>query len=628
MTALFNSGQWCALPKAYWTIQYEYKRSGRDMQYCFYWKIWLGSAGSYYYNGIMLKLFIDNSEKNITVKGYNSGEKGWSYEGTTEWYTVSEKTSGSVSFNAQLYDTSAGKTEATSSEFKLYVSPAASVPTLSKSTVNFGESITIYTNRVNSAFTHHLYYSVNGGAEVGITSGIESSYTWKVPLSLAANATDGSATITFRLYTFNDGTNMGSNTVSFKAVVAKSDETKPALNMSLMASSDFSQEDWVKTEFIQKRHYVLAEMTASTKQSAGVKSFSLTIDGDTKTVSNPNGFTARLYSEILQKSGNITVKGKVVDSRGISSDEVSQNITVIPYGKPTVRRNKAYGGIVCARYDTATESLSDSGTALKLILGADWYSLAHKENTANVQVQCISGDSYSDWIDIEATSQGGGSENNYVSSFEINTVVPGITLATNKTYTIKIKCTDRFGNYDLIDVTIPTARACLHLGKGGNKAAFGKRAEHDNALEITEEWDFYYKGEVANIPEMGHSSDGWMWEKYPNGFARCYKNVGCAILSGELEPWGNVYETNKTFGGIELPFVFLDTYGIYETKEISYSDKAAFWIVEGANSGVTATHTSEWALARPNDPGAAPYFVWVTVCVAGWLKKPDIKDPE
>ena len=106
MEALFSSRQWNSSPVAYWSIEYEHQRYGADMQYRFHWKVWLKTSTSWYYNAIKIPLYLNGvNVENVQVKTYNSSEKGWTKEGTTGWYTVSGKTSGTTSFYAQIVDT-------------------------------------------------------------------------------------------------------------------------------------------------------------------------------------------------------------------------------------------------------------------------------------------------------------------------------------------------------------------------------------------------------------------------------------------------------------------------------------------------------------------------------------------
>ena len=75
METLFDSRQWCSSPKGYWTIQYEHRRSGSDMQYRFYYKVWINSGG-WFYNAMKMPIYLGgNNIDTIQVKTYNDGEK-------------------------------------------------------------------------------------------------------------------------------------------------------------------------------------------------------------------------------------------------------------------------------------------------------------------------------------------------------------------------------------------------------------------------------------------------------------------------------------------------------------------------------------------------------------------------
>ena len=158
MQDIFSSNKWYSSPTAYWTIQYEYRRDGADMQYRFYWKVWLGQSGSWYDDGLQLQLFLNGVQNNITVKSYKENNKGWSYEGTTEWYTVSNKTSGNTPFYAKLYDTSASTSKATSSTYQLTVSGAGSVLG-DVADFDVDDGVTIRITKYNSAFVDTLVIS-------------------------------------------------------------------------------------------------------------------------------------------------------------------------------------------------------------------------------------------------------------------------------------------------------------------------------------------------------------------------------------------------------------------------------------------------------------------------------------
>ena len=145
MVDLFNSVQWYSSPTAYWTIQYEYQRSGSSMQYRFGWKVWLKSSSAYYNNGLQLQLFLNGTQYNVTVKPYQKDNAGWSYSGTTEWYTVA-KTSGTTPFQAKLYDTNTKTVETTSSSYSLVVSATGAYLTLAQDFTDEETPLILYMN--------------------------------------------------------------------------------------------------------------------------------------------------------------------------------------------------------------------------------------------------------------------------------------------------------------------------------------------------------------------------------------------------------------------------------------------------------------------------------------------------
>ena len=111
--------------------------------------------------------------------------------------------------------------------------PRASKPTLSASTVEMGKTLTIYTNRASSNFTHRLYYGWYGTTYTQIATGVGASYTWTVPLTFANNipdATSGWGTI--RVETYDGSTKLGTADVSFTATVPAS--MKPTCSIQVL----------------------------------------------------------------------------------------------------------------------------------------------------------------------------------------------------------------------------------------------------------------------------------------------------------------------------------------------------------------------------------------------------------
>ena len=563
-TNIFDKSQWCSSPVAYWTIQYEYKRSGADMQYRFYWKVWLKNSTGWFYNGLQLRLFLDGNENDITVKGYNDSQTGWSCEGTTDWYTVKNKTSGTTTFYAQLYDTNDKAIEKTSPSYSLSISPSEAKI----------KSATDFTDESNPSFTFENVggYRINARLEFdgkyirrdNITN--NGAYTFSLTdaeRTVLRNACANSPSMVVRIViaTCYSGTT--------ESDWDWQDKTMTIVNAN--PSYDESKISWTDTDtetvgitgnnqIVQSKSALSIICDAATGvKGATIKKYEVTLNGVTKAITTASGGTVEMGK--VTKPNTLTISVKVTDSRE-NSVTVEKEITIIPYSKPILSRHSSYGQIVCERCDE-NGAIDKSGTYLKLIVSGTWYSLLNKENGATVDVQ-ITGKNYeSAWINVPATALGGGSANGYKSWYDINTVVEGVTLDVKKSYVATIRCIDEFGNasdettYTDLSYKIPTQDVCLHLGKGGNMAAFGKRAEIPNALELDEDWDLVMKGEYLKdfVVEQGTEGE-WTYRKWNSGIAECwlYSQLTfptVAVTGMGISGW---YVTSVE---VPLPFKFL-----------------------------------------------------------------------
>lgn len=111
--------------------------------------------------------------------------------------------------------------------------PAKSNPTVSASTVQMGDSVTIYTNRNSTGFTHTVSYAI-GTASGTISTGVESSVPWTPSPDLAyytGNKTSGTCTITCS--TYNGSALVGTSTITITLTVP--DASVPSVSASTLA---------------------------------------------------------------------------------------------------------------------------------------------------------------------------------------------------------------------------------------------------------------------------------------------------------------------------------------------------------------------------------------------------------
>ena len=418
-----------------------------------------------------------------------------------------------------------------------------------------GSKILVHMNR-KANFTHTVQCKV-GSTTLNIATGAADNCEWDTSMLFPYCVSSKELTGTVVVTTYNGSSKVGDpQPVAFKALVVESDTTKPVAKLVRIAPAGNIPE-WVTHRFVQGVSKITASMEGTANASANIASYSVTVGGKTTTLAT-NGTSADVTTDnAVDWSGDVLVVGRVTDSRGISSNEVSDTITVVPYAEPFLSPHSRYTTIYCARCDENGE-LSDSGESLKLIIKCSWFSLMNKENTATVEVKYYNSAFESEWIPVAVEEQGGGLENNYISFCDINTKVDGVTLETDSSYSVIIKCTDRFGNYDDIEYPIPTSDVCFHLGENGNKAAFGKYAEIDNAVEIDADWDFYMKGNRVSdfVIEEGISGI-WAYRKWNSGVAECF-GVHTVNDVSVSTAWGALFESNTI--SVPLPSgLFVET---------------------------------------------------------------------
>ena len=127
-------------------VSYDKKRQGSDMLYQFYYKIFIsnrkGSLNPYgtYQNPVKATFTLNGN--NVWEKT-TQGNQGWSFEYTSDWITVSNKTSGTTPFKFTIKDTiNTGWCNYTSSTYSLVVDPAGS-DIGAVANFNIGNAITV-----------------------------------------------------------------------------------------------------------------------------------------------------------------------------------------------------------------------------------------------------------------------------------------------------------------------------------------------------------------------------------------------------------------------------------------------------------------------------------------------------
>lgn len=345
MTNICNAKQWNTSPTAYFTLQYEYKRSGTSMLYRFYWKVWLAYDESYYYDGLQFKLTLGDTGQyvfhNITVKGYNNNETGWSYEGTTEWVTVPSKTSGNTYLGVMLIDTNTSKNKYQFSTALIVMAMVSNLWTISNFDVDNAKNINITRN--DTSVSCNLSVSCLGTVVktiTGITSGeVVLSFTSaekQTIYGLMKNVT--STDFTFTLTSILSGEIIGTDTQTAKGSISNAlptiDGTKVTYydkdNVTLSVTKD-------EHCIVQSKSNLYVSIpTANGNKGATISNYTIKI-GEVSVTSNASG---EVHFGAVAISGDLKIYVIVTDSRG-NTTTVEKPLSILAYAPPIITASVA-----------------------------------------------------------------------------------------------------------------------------------------------------------------------------------------------------------------------------------------------------------------------------------------------
>ena len=331
--------------------------------------------------------------------------------------------------------------------------PRASKPTLSSSSVTMGNSVTIYTNRASSNFTHSLYYQIGSNSKVSIGTGIGTSKSWTVPLSLA-NSTPNSTSLSVKLWleTYNGSTYIGANSVSLTANVPSSVvPTINSVNLSEAVSGIYAQFG----AYVQGKSKISGSISASGSYSSTISSYSVGINGASYTSSS---FT----TGFLTTSGSNTCSVTVKDSRGRTKSQ-SVTFNVIACASPAIN---SFSVSRCDQDGTP----NDEGNCAKCVVSAS-ISSVNNGNTKSFQIK-YKKISETEWsiFDLDNTN------------YTISTTQIIQNIDTESEYNFKTSATDFF-SFAEYSHNLSTAYTLVDYNQSGKGMAIGK-VSTQNAFEI------------------------------------------------------------------------------------------------------------------------------------------------
>lgn len=434
----------------------------------------------------------------ISVNGADEIEQSVTYtlpQNTTKTIldttvTVAHKTDGSGTVRVRTWMDTGISAEIVekSQALTLTTIPRASTITSAYS-VTLGSRCKIAWTPASKTFYYKVKFELGSWnyTTVAFCPGTASSYTYTgypVPMAVASNFPNAkSGTMTATLYTYSDseGTKQvgSASSKTFAVTLPDNESTKPAIAMSL--SPDTPYTDFASL-YLQGRSKVKATFSGEGKYGATIASYRLKVEG--KQYSSP------YLSNILSRSGTITVVGIVTDSRGFSNT-VEQEIDVIPYSKPKILPASDESEIICARCD-GDGNLSESGTYLKIKARRSYYKVTADGEQNNFcairyRYRKETSNTFSSWVTILAGSK---TSTNTIDSDPIS----GVVSSTTTSYVVQVGVIDDVGHTATVQFIIPTDFITVDIpeSKKGKRIGIGRYAENSNEPGIDIGMDMYF----------------------------------------------------------------------------------------------------------------------------------------
>lgn len=367
---------------------------------------------------------------------------------------------------------------------------------------NFGDMISIHTNRKASSLTHTLRYQF--GTKSGtIATGVGTGTTWTIPLDLMdllPETLSGSGTI--YCDTYSGTTKVGTASCGFTATVP--DSIKPSCSLTL---TDVTEVDKIYGSPVQALSRIKVTVKGTAAYSSPIKSYKVEANGVTYNLSE-------ITTDVLKSAGDSPVTVSVTDARG-RTGSASYTMKVQTYTPPVIsniviRRSDAdgtandEGGYIYVAFSAEISSMSAKNTAA--------YALRYKKSTEETYTT----------VDFSSLA------NKYSVIYHAHI----FEADTEETFDVEVVATDRH-NVTTRSTLGSTAFTLMDWHASGTGIAFGMVSQKENTMEIALDVEFlgkvsgtifaavYPVGSIYlafNHTDPGTLFPGTTWERIENVF--------------------------------------------------------------------------------------------------------------
>lgn len=382
-----------------------------------------------------------------------------------------------------------------------------------------GDTLTIYTNRIHSRYTHTLEYEL-GETRGVLAEQVGDSFQWIIPESLLAAMPDLT----------QDGCNIVCATYDGDTLVGYS--FAGFILRAGQAGNIRAQEGWYSLS-PRTDNPVLQAWGIYLQNHTAVQG---TLDVDKITVAPGatlketklllNGRACEgLVSPVLDTAQPCTVELRLKDSRGytLSASEV---IAPLAYEEPYVTEAEAF------RCDNAGNP-SDVGNFVYCTGIGVWNPLEGRNQGETEILLCDMDGNLLEQVPYTGTGIYFGD------------------LSAQRSYQVRLRVLDSLGNSGTRSFVIPSQQVAFQIKEGGDGAAFGGTATRSDCLEV--HWNNLRVGgkPVEDFPVEQGVTGIWSWEKYRSGRVVCWGSITGSVVCNQSCCGGY---TGSTVLSAELPF--------------------------------------------------------------------------
>lgn len=298
-------------------------------------------------------------------------------------------------------------------------------------------------------------------------------------------ATKGTIRVTIRTYYDADYTQEATGNTYKEITLSIPTAVKPTASLQVTPSNSNA---WIRGKGIYVAGYTdfTAVVSGTAGEGASISSRSVS-GGEYSSDSN------KLEVEKVSDPGQLTITGKVIDSRG-RSGSASKTITVEPYFIPAVASLEVARGT----YANSKWTADDNGADVRVVFKATLALTGHSNNYSAAFT-----------LDGTAITPNAGSTAGLKSGTSYT--VYFLNIESENSHSLKISTTDAVGRSGAATITIATVNVTIEFNESGKGIAFGKTSEKD-AFECA--WDAEFSGALRKIQPDGTALEiddtGWI----------------------------------------------------------------------------------------------------------------------